>query len=253
MKKLVTVISEEFNKDLRGNDTLVKVYPLKSFCVGYDTYFSIEEIDDFVLVNRILNDEELDTLEYLLKNSSIKGILFDDLGILEIVADMSITKILVLDHIATNTSSINYYLEFVDSVVVSSDITREEIEAIVKNASKPVTLMAFGLKKLMYSRRKLLSNYQEYHGLKKENTIYSTIGEKGFLIKEDENGTVFYAKKYYNALELLDLDNVLYFWYDMIGLSLKNAKKILKNEVDVESDTGFLYEASTFRLKDVEK
>lgn len=253
MKKLVTVISEEFDKDLRENDTLVKVYPLKSFCVGYDTYFSIEEIYDFVLVNRILNDEELDELERILKGSSIRGILFDDLGVLEIVADMPITKILILDHIATNTKSINYYLEFVDSVVVSSDITKEEIEVITKNANKPVTLMAFGLKKLMYSRRKLLSNYQDYHKQEKENTIYSTIGEKGFLIKENEFGTVFYAKKYYNALELLNLDNVLYFWYDMIGLSFLDAKKILNNEVNVESDTGFLYEASTFKLKDVEK
>ena len=64
--------------------------------------------------------------------------MFDDLGILDIVKDMNITKILILDHISNNTSSINSYLEYVDSIVVSSDLSEEEIRNIVKNVNKSV-------------------------------------------------------------------------------------------------------------------
>ena len=48
MEKLVTVTNKAIIKDLREQKDIRLAYPLKSFCVGYDEYFSIEEIDDFV-------------------------------------------------------------------------------------------------------------------------------------------------------------------------------------------------------------
>ena len=166
INKLVTVTNREIIDDLRNIPNVTLVYPLKSFCVGYTDYFDILEIDDYVLVNRILDDNDLDKLESILNSSNIKGIVFDDLGIIDIVANLDITKILLLDHLATNTKSINYYLEYVDSVVVSNDLTEEEIRNIVANVSKPLVINVFGLKTLMYSRRLLLSNYEMYHNLK---------------------------------------------------------------------------------------
>ena len=110
MNKLVTVTNKDFISNLKKGDVTL-VYPLRFFSVGYEEYFDIKDIDDFVLVNRILNDEELNNLEEILVSSDVKGIMFDDLGILDIVKDMNITKILILDHISNNTSSINSYLE----------------------------------------------------------------------------------------------------------------------------------------------
>ena len=99
------------------------LYPLKSYTVGYPITFDIKDIDGFVLINRILDDFDLDELDTILhEKNNIKGIVFDDLGILDIVSDLNITKILLINHYANNTRSINYYLEYVDSVVVSSDI-----------------------------------------------------------------------------------------------------------------------------------
>ena len=94
--------------------------------------------------------------------------MFDDLGILDIVKDMNITKILILDHISNNISSINSYLEYVDSIVVSSDLSEEEIRNIVQNVNKSVVIYTFGLKGLMYSRRNLLNNYEMHYKLDKE-------------------------------------------------------------------------------------
>lgn len=253
MKKLVTVTSNKILEGLRDNDNITLLYPLKSFCVGYDEYYDIEEINDFVLVNRILDDESLDELEIILKNSNIKGIVFDDLGIIEIVKDLAITKILILDHLATNVKSINYYLEFVDSIIVSNDLTKEEIKFIVDNSNKELVLNVFGLKTLMYSRRTLLTNYNLYHKEDIERNIKASIDGKPFIIKENNYGTVFYSGTYYNALELLELP-AFYYWYNLIDMDYEDAIKLINsNEVNVESNTGFLNQKTVYKLKGEEQ
>ena len=224
-EKIVTITNRELSNDLSAD--IIKLYPLKSFCCGYSTEFSIEEIDDFVLVNRILDDSDLDKLEEILKNAKINGIVFDDLGILDIVKDMKIKKILLLDHISNNSVSINYYLDYADSVVVSSDISEKEIEYIVGHAKRKVVLPVFGLKKLMYSRRKLLTNYAIHEGIGYQDKIKTKINDKEFIVKENEYGTCFFAYPYYNALSLKKYP--AYYWYDLIDLDNKTILEILKN------------------------
>ena len=254
INKLVTVTNREIIDDLRNIPNVTLVYPLKSFCVGFTDYFDISEIDDYVLVNRILDDNDIDKLESILNSSNIKGIVFDDLGIIDIVANLDITKILLLDHLATNTKSINYYLEYVDSVVVSNDLTEEEIRNIVANVSKPLVINVFGLKTLMYSRRLLLSNYEMYHNLKEERIVDANIEDKYFKIVENDYGTLFYAKNYYNALCLLDLDNVLFFWYNPIFLdNEKIIKLVLDNDItDINSELLFLDKKTYYKVGDVD-
>ena len=251
-KKLVTVTNKEIIDDLRNISNITLVYPLKSFCVGYPDCFEISEIDDYVLINRILDDNDLDNLQTILKNSNIKGIVFDDLGIIDIVANFNITKILLLDHLATNTKSINYYLEYVDSVVVSNDLTEEEIINIVSLANKPLVVNVFGLKTLMYSRRLLLTNYHNYYNLKEERIIDANIDSKYFKIVENDYGTVFYAKSYYNALGLLDLDNVMFFWFNPIFLSHEQIKKLVLNNdtTDINSESLFLAKKTYYKVGD---
>ncbi len=254
INKLVTVTNKNIIDDLRNIPNLHLVYPLKSFCVGFTEYFDISEIDDYILVNRILDDFDLDKLESILINSNIKGIVFDDLGIIDIVANLNITKILLLDHLATNTKSINYYLEYVSSIVVSSDLTESEIRNIVANANKPLVVNVFGLKTLMYSRRLLLANYETYHNLLKEPIIDTSIENKYFKIVENEYGTIFYARNYYNALALLDLDNVLYFWYNPLFLdSEKIVKLVLNNDItNINNETLFLDKKTYYKVGDID-
>ena len=252
MKKLVTVTDLSIIDDLRENENIELLYPLKSFCVGYDLEFTIDKIDDFVLVNRILDDFDLDKLKNILCNANIKGIVFDDLGIIDIVSNLNIKKILLLDHLATNVRSINYYLEYVDSIVVSNDLTEDEIKYILDNANKKLVVNVFGLKTLMYSRRKLLSNYEKYHDLDKIGKYNAKIDNKYFKIVENDFGTKFYAGKYYNGLKLLNLDNVLYFWYDPIGLKKDEILNIiLNNDIkNIDADTLFLDKKTYYKVGD---
>ena len=253
-KKLVTVNSKEIINDLREIDNVTLLYPLKSFCVGYLVEFEIEEIDDFVLVNRILDDEDLDLLKKVLNKGNIKGIVFDDLGVLDIIKNLNIVKILLLDHLATNYESINYYLEYVDSVVVSNDLTEEEIKEILNKSKKGLVLNVFGLKTLMYSRRLLLTNYNKFHNLEFKNNEVASIENKKFRIIENEYGTKFYALKYYNALKLLELENVFFYWYDTTLLNKEDTLKLIKenNVENIECDELFLNKATIYKVGDID-
>lgn len=251
--KLVTVTSNTISDKLKNNEDIMLLYHLKSYTVGYPITFDIKDIDGFVLINRILDDFDLDELDTILhEKNNIKGIVFDDLGILDIVSDLNITKILLINHYANNTRSINYYLEYVDSVVVSSDITEEEIKEIVKNTIKPVVVNVFGMKDLMYSRRLLLTNYAKHYNIQNKDMIEAKINDNGFRIFENEYGTYFYASKYYNALDLLDLDNVLYFWYNPVFLDDEEILDVvINNDVsNIDNDSLFLDKATTYRIGD---
>ncbi len=252
MNKLVTVTNKDYISKLKKEDVTL-VYPLRFFSTGYEEYFDISDIDDFVLINRILTDSDLDKLEVMLKNSHVKGIIFDDLGILDVIKNLNITKILLLDHIANNSKSLNYYLEYVDSVVVSSDLSKEEIKLIVKNANKKVVIYAFGLKALMYSRRNLVTNYEKHFKIEENNILDANINNKYFKFIESKEGTKVYAYPYYNALELLDLDNVLYFWYDPILLDIDNIIKVLHGDTsNIETNSIFLDKKTVYKVGDLD-
>ena len=251
VKKLVTATNKDIISDLSKYENIEFLYPLKSFCVGYELEFDISEIDGYILVNRLLTNKELEKLRTILLNSKVKGIVFDDLGVIEIVKDLNIVKILLLSHIANNYNSINYYLDYVDSVVISNDITEEEIKEILQSSKKELVLNVFGLNMLMYSRRHLLSNYAIHHKLNCEKKIDAFINEKYFVIYENEFGTTFYAKKYYNGLRLLNSKNVLYYWYNPVFLEKDKILQVVlaDNITNIENDSGFLEQKTIYKLK----
>lgn len=251
MEKLVTVTTAEIISSLNKED-IILLYPLKDFCVGYEIEFNIEKIDGYILINRLLEDSDLDKLSFILKESKAKGIVFDDLGVLEITKELDLKKILILDHLATNTRSINYYLEYVDSVIISNDLTEKEIRDILKNASKPLVVNVFGLKTLMYSRRHLLKNYHDYYGLSSKKVMDTSIDNKYFKIIENEWGTKFYAYPYYDARCLEDAHNVLYFWYDPIFLTKNEIEDLILNNNlnNIKTTSLFLDKETIYKVGD---
>lgn len=241
------------------------LFPLKDFCVGFENTYNLEEIldDSFILINRILDNESLDKLENILKNNTkkIKGIVYDDFGVLHIIKklDLDVITINYQNHFATNFKSINENLKYNDSVVVSSDITKEEIDEICKNTTKPVCLFVFGLLQAMYSRRLLLSNFSNEFDLEEEKIkeIYESISNNKFIMVENDYGTVGYQKNYYNGLELLDNENVLYFIINPLFLSDDDQIRLIFDienrclTINVPYDTGFLYKSTIYNLKEV--
>ena len=241
------------------------LFPLKDFCVGFNETYNLDEVEEnqFILINRILDNNSLDKLEIILKNNKkkIKGIVYDDFGVLHIINKLSldVIKINYQNHFGTNYKSINENLEYNDSVVVSSDITKEEIEEITKKVNKPVCVFLFGMLQAMYSRRTLLSNYYKQFDVDYENNLelLENISNNRFVMVENEYGTVGYQKNYYNGLELLDIDNILYYIVNPLFLSGDDQIKLIddinnkKITLDIPLDTGFLHKSTIYKLKEV--
>ena len=239
------------------------LFPLKDFCVGYEETFELEEIeeDSFILINRILDNKSLDKLEDILKNNNkkIKGIVYDDFGVLHLIKKLNLDVMTInyQNHFGTNFKSINENLKNHDSVVVSTDITKEEIDLICKKTAKPVTLFLFGLVPAMYSRRTLLSNFYNEFNIPYKNNIeaYEKISNNIFIIVENEYGTVGYQKNYYNGFELLNNENVLYFIVNPLFLDKDVQIKLIENinnkifNLNIPADTGFLHKETIYKLK----
>lgn len=237
------------------------LFPITEYSVGYEQTFSIEEIvtpNSFLYLNRILDKQSISNLKKDLSklNQNIIGICFTDLAIISIVKDLglSLKLIYMQNHNTTNVVSINYYLEYVDSIMISTDITEEEIMYILDHAKKPLLVPYFCLMDVMYSRRTLLSNFGENFGLekKKNQILHERISNQDFLAVENDYGTVLYAKKFIDYRNI-EHENILYRYLNPIGLDKKMVEKVLNHEeLNEISDTGFLHLETFYHLKEEE-
>ncbi len=227
-------------------------YPLKEFCVGIPNTFLISEIknDGYIYLNRILDNDGIDKLRSLLKDLplNIRGIIFDDLGIIELVKDLKIEKILYLSHFNTNLESIKIYLNYVDNVIISTDITEEETKYINNALNGKLTVFVLGYVMAMYSRRYLIDNYSKFHNLPYKNNLVIENTNHKFLVYENEFGTCFYHLPLYNGLKLLNLNAKNYF-INAVFLSVEDIKDLLEGTSNIEYDEGFLNTETTFKLK----
>ena len=228
------------------------VFALKDFCVGIPNTFSISElnIDSYLYINRILDNESIDKLRDIVNNLPpyIKGIIFDDLGIYELIKDKDIEKILYLSHFNCNSESINIYLDLVDTVIVSTDITLEETEDIIKKVKKEISLFTFGYVGVMYSRRLLIDNYCKFYHKERINPLIIENTNHKFLVYENSYGTYFYHDKIFVGSELLKL-KAKYYFINSAFLSVDEIEKFINGKDIPNSDKGFLYQETIYKLK----
>lgn len=258
---LVFVSSPDILLKLSGESNVTFLFPIQDFTVGFPHPFSLSDIQvehAYLFVNRILDCEGIERFKEIISKlpSNIEGIVFDDLGILEVLNQVPnyLTKILFLNHFNCNTISVNGYLEYVDSVVVSTDLTEEETHQIVSSSSKPVCLYTFGHVNIMYSRRRLITNYNE-HFQKKAPLISSLTNDlkQEFKIVENEYGTVIYSSKPFNGLKYRKFHPVLFHLINPLFLEGDEVTILLHRTDDLRSVYPYAYlseEETIVRIKE---
>lgn len=234
------------------------VYPFSFFCVGILNTFELKDIKEensYLLINRVLNSEDINKLKDILKTlpENIKGIIFEDLGLIKIMQDLKLEKILFAPHLTTNFMSVNSYLRYVDTLIVSYDITEEEIREIVTKASKPISLFVFGTVSSMYSRRTLLSSYSKHYAIDYKNVKKLTVKDEDFVAVENNYGTVLYHMPYYNGLDLFKYAAKYYFYFPIL-MSDDDIKSLLNGTIEnIPCDKGFLETKTIYKIKGVQK
>ena len=264
-KVLLYVDDIKYIEDYRKAGVEAFLFALDGYCVGYNTYL-LEEINKvdvsnkYILLNRILDCKDIDNLKELLPKFNCKGIVYEDIGVYNLVKELKLELELIFyqNHFGTNVRSINFWLDRVDSVFVSNEITFDEIKEIVDKSKKNVVLHLYGYNQVMYSRRLLLSNWSEEFNVLKKNT--NVIEDKATHVKfraiENEYGTVMYSENIFNGSRLLELDNVKYFYVNPMMIDHKDIMAYLKDlnrELKDGEDIGFLERETIYKLKEKKK
>lgn len=259
-KDLVLVQNKSIIKKVKEVDKATFLFPLQGFSVGYPVTFKLDEIDEYasyILVNRVLDEKSILELKELFSNfpKNIKGIVFEDLGVIDLVKDLDITKILWQNHLNASYLTINEFLKYVDSVMVSTDITEEEISLIVNKANKELVLPIFGYVPVMYSRRHLLSNFNLNYdeNVNNPNLITEEVLKESFKIYENEYGTQLFSSVLYDG-HVLRKYKALYYFINTVFVSDEDVISFIKGEkLSLPTNDGFLNRKTIYKLKDGDK
>lgn len=236
------------------------LFAVNDFSIGYKS-FSLNEIkntnvNSYLLINRIMDTKSINEFKRIIPDLSfVKGIFFEDLGIYEVLKDSNIPLIYNQTQFATNVKSINHFLDRTYSAVISNSLCESEIINIIENVKKPIIFNVFAKNMVMYSRRNLLTNYNEYYDLDKTNNVYieETFKGKTFEVKEDKNGTVIFNDIYFNYLNIipkLNDNNILFYYINNLDLTPNDIKDVINNQFN-QSDDGFLNKKTIFKVGDI--
>ena len=242
--------------------------PIKDFSINYPNTFKLEEIKTiknlkkqvFVIINKNIHNNELTSLENLLKQIetlNIEGIIFYDISIVNISQKLKLKTKLVWnqEHLATNYGTVNYWYEKgVKYAYLSSELTKREIDEIKNNTKAKLFVNIFGYLPMFTSRRHLVQNYLDTFNLNAQNNI-QTINkeEKDYKINDTNNGTVVYSNYILNATDI-GFSNIDYLVFSSVFIDENDFLEVLKNYKENKQnkfpkETGFLYKETIYKVK----
>ena len=192
-----------------------------------------------LLMNRLFHEKDFKEIELFFSSidlSKIVYVFYTDLGLYQLAKQYAIQDKLVYDAYTylTNSYDVNAYAKLNHTVVVSNQISLEELQFIVSNTQKKVMIHAFGKSIIFYSRRKLLTNYFQYR------KIYKKANKRNFYLQEefrsdkyhlyeDANGSYIYEKGFYYLMgELENLQDVSYAIIHSADLDSKTYDKVVQ-------------------------
>ena len=175
------------------------ILPLESYSIGFDVYYSVSEINNLatthnvsVIINKFLHKSDIDNITNVIKAlKNVKYYFVEDLGLVSILPKSQV--VVSQNHIINNYDSINYFKSLgYDKVLINNDLTISEIKDIIKNTSSHLFMYYISKNNLMYSKRHLISSFNEY---KKDNlemigTINEKVSNHELIIKEENCGTI---------------------------------------------------------------
>ena len=236
------------------------LFALKGYSIGYNSFLfdEIKDIDAnvYILMNRLLTDTDIDEFLKLDIPKNVKGFIIEDIGLLEVI-DKKYKVIIFENHLNNNYETINIMLEDADSLVISNDITLDEIETILSKTNKNLVLFAFGKQMVMYSRRYLVTNYlKEYdYDIKHELLVTEKVSGKEFYLKENEYGTAIFNNKYLdyrNNLQKIDDNKIMHYIIDTSNLSSKDVIDIINMKPFENVTDGFMHKNTVYKVGDLD-
>lgn len=268
----ILVLASNKDKDFYKNSMADGyIFPLKDYSMDYETKFTLEEIEElknvnkkcFIVINRMFFESDLDNLDKILSKidkMNVDGVLYYDDALLELKIEnnYNINLYINKNYMMTNSNTINFYHEYgVKGVVLSNEITIDEIKKIRENTKLEIMQLVIGYPVVATSRRSLNTN----SGNLKRLEIIEPKSRQHYKLIEDEFGTSFISLKRFNGCKYLekfkemgidygivyqdDLDN------DIVIKLLEDIKTNNIKEIDdlVGRNRGFLNRKTIYQVK----
>ena len=224
MNKIIVSISDKNEINLYKNaDSFI--VSNKQFCVKYPSSMSKEDIKDAVNlahslnkeiilnINKVYLNDELESLEEFIDEfKMVDGFMIADLGAFNILKRKGLSNKAIYnpETLVVNYFDMNFCFDLnMKSVVLSKEMTLDNIIKSIDHAKKDVIIYSFGFYHMFYSRRKLVKNYfdeikekdkhEKEHLLLKEATR-----ENMYHIYQDDNGTIITNSDIFCNLNYLD-------------------------------------------------
>lgn len=224
-----------------------------AFIIGIKDYnvlntleIEIEKLDNYlnnrniyISLNKLFHNNELEKLNNLLKileNKKIKGVIFDDVSIYQLVKENNYNINLIWGNIhqVTSYKSINEWNKLgVKMAITSPDITLNEILEIKNNTKSQLFVPIYGKFEIFSSNRFLVKSYFDYINKNKNDNLYfidnKLINQK-YPIYEDTNGTRIINGSTMNGLEeyiLLLKNDIEYIIIN--SFLIENIKEVVNN------------------------
>ena len=286
MSKILTIPSSL--KEIEKTKTIVDgfIIGIKDMCVNnnysiditdLDVLNKINDKDIFINLNKNMHNSDLEVVRDILiklNNYNIKGVLYYDVGVLNIYNSLDLNYDLVWsqEHLTTNYNTINYWNSFgVNYAHISSDITEEEIIKITENSKAKLMVNLFGYLPMFVSKRHIVKNYLEYFNLSDNSGVnYMYKENKTYPIIDNNIATMVYSNNILNGIKSsLNID-VEYIILNSFNIELDKFidiinmfKTVNKDNIDeynnkinnmfTNVDYGFLNTKTIYRVKKNEK
>lgn len=286
MSKILTLPSSlnEIEKTIELVDGYI--IGIKDMCVNTNYCIDITELDllnkinnkdIFICLNKNMHNNDLDNVKDILiklNNYNIKGVLYYDVGVLNIYNSLDLNYDLVWsqEHLITNYNTINYWNSFgVNYAYLSSDITEEEIIKICEKSKCKLMVNVFGYLPMFVSKRHIVKNYLEYFNLDDNSNInYIYKEDKMYPIIDNNIGTQVYSNNILNGIKTSLKIDVDYIVLNSFNIELDKFISVIDmfknvNKDNIEDynnkinslftniDNGFLNTKTIYRVKKNEK
>lgn len=165
--------------------------------------------DDLLVVKQLILNKFFDQFEY---------ITYSDFGFKYLMSDAGYQSKLIFraPTYLTNSEDVNIYSDMNAYVVLSSEISSQELIDLSKQINKKTIVDLFGQNACFYSRRLLLTNYFLYRNIDKDPSkatyqVVEELREEFLPIIEDETGTrILEPFNHCLCEEIKELSNVEY-------------------------------------------
>lgn len=226
------------------------VVGVRGFSCRFNAYFSLEEIIELqkklknsklcLFLNNIYSEFEIEALETLLQKiaqSPIRYVMFADFAIAQIVYEANLRLYLFYnpETLVTNYGQFPFYLaNNIQAVNLATELTLLELTKICAHKQNMyVTIKAFGLGFVMFSRWPMVSNFAHYAQIQPksfQNIPYLLIKENerslANVLYEDQYGTHMLTGYYICNISQINICKSLFDGLLIDGLFVDNKSLI---------------------------